>query len=217
MTRTSQQSASIKGVPIPLILALCLVVGILSAFAGGYIEDPLDHISISLWVPTTLYTIGVVLMTLGGLYFTLRQAFRWVGPTIVEGMRSDSGCLQAFSWISLFLLIALVTVPVPLAFARLSHDLYLLFGGFTGAPNSLTYEATIGVWNVYAASWMLDSITVNISQIFNWMPTPITPIEGWSKWLLSLYCIALDVVVVAGAFNLGRAIWQAGFGRHDSD
>jgi hypothetical protein len=206
MARKPRQPFNLRSLPLTTILVLCWLVGGALAFAGGQIEDPTAHIAVNLWVPTVLLAVGTPLLALGGIYFTLRETFREIGPQIVAGLRSNNGCYQQFTFYFLIIVIAAEFFPVPLAFSHLAHDLYLMFGGFTGAPHGLTYSQTMDAWDAFAFSWMLDSVTVNITQIFNSLPTSITPTEDWAKWLLCVYCIALDLIVVAGLYNLARVM-----------
>lgn len=61
-------------------------------------------------------------------------------------------------------------------------------------------------WLGFVYSWLLDSLTFNASQIGNWLPTQIQPNTWWSDWLVWLFCVVSDVILLGILLNILRLV-----------
>jgi hypothetical protein len=106
-----------------------------------------------------------------------------------------------------------VTLAVSLAvlftlvvgFSQLCRHLAYYFGGFSPATDNYWD------WTRYGALWVLDNTLFNLSQIFQWQVSDIQAVSLWSRLLVWVFNIVLEVFAIVTflrAINLVRTNWD---------
>jgi hypothetical protein len=173
---------------IPSIKTLLGLVGVgyallaLASIGAWPFSDPV--------VRASLYGLSIALLSVGGALLVISPI---VSDTFKKIIAMRAGDLR------LIMLIAAeysILVLSPVSFGGLCQNLFLLFGGFAGGAQS-QYD-----WFIFALSWLTDTCTFNVTQIFGWVTTSIYPTAWWSRILVSLFCFVADVILFGSATTI---------------
>lgn len=189
--------------------------------------------TLTLWFPASVMTLLAVMglqlwltpRALGGVGIAL-GSFAWGALTIsafllaipqVAPRQSPATRGLGLGWYAAALRLLLHLILMPVSFALMCQQFFVVFGGFTGTgvrgnDAIVALIAPPSGWIEFAIAWLVDSVTFSASQVFGLTETSIQSTTWWSGALVVLYSFVAQWVVLAAIFNVLRlclaALWR---------
>jgi hypothetical protein len=157
------------------------------AFIIEWLSDRLHRFTFGFPADIDLY----LLVTLVGLFFTVFFNLVEALARVLPGQkRHDVGTVLYFVvfWAGFFLI----------GFSGFCRHWYLAFGGYRAT--------TIDYWQWlrFGLSWVLETFTFNLSQIYGWTITNIQATTFLTRLWLVVFNVALEAMVVGGVVRMAR-------------
>jgi len=135
--------------------------------------------SSSLWRPLSIFLYSVLIVVISIISFGV------LVQKVADNGKIEREAPIGLAWV-------LLSVPALLvAFSQMSKQLYLLYGGFVATQTGYWH------WLRWGVDQALDNVLFDIPSIYGWNITEIHPIVFWSRTIVFLLNIELELIVIA--------------------